>query len=309
MSPLPSSAASVHVPVLMREVLKALALAPGLTVVDGTFGGGGHSRKILEQLGSTGRLIGLDRDPVAIERAPAEFSLPHVSLLAGSYVDLPAAIEPLEISSVDRILVDLGLSSDQLADAERGFSFQSSGALDLRFDGSQGPTAAELIASTSEEELGRLLSEYGEEPAARKIAAALIAQRSRSPIKTVTDLNQVVESVLGHARGRDKHPATRVFQALRITVNRELEHVSRALDQAFPQVLAPGGLLVVITFHSLEDRLVKEAFRRENVWEVLTPRPIEPSPAEVRVNPRSRSAKLRVARRTANPLPEVNVQK
>lgn len=297
MSAFSKKTASVHVPVLVREVLRALELQPGLTVVDGTFGGGGHAAKILEQIGDSGRLIGLDRDPQAIARAASLFPQPNVSLHSRSYVDLPELLAEIGVAAVDRVLVDLGLSSDQLADDARGFSFQSDGPLDLRFDATTGVSASELLQTVSEQELTAILHDYGEEPAARRLAQAMLRQQAAMPIRTAAQLAAVVVEALGPAGPRDKHPATRVFQALRIAVNRELEHVQRALEEVFPQVLKPGGLLAVITFHSLEDRLVKDAFRRSDVWNAITPKPIAPTPAETRVNPRSRSAKLRVARR------------
>ncbi len=296
----PVSPPTVHVPVMMREVLRALDLRPGLVVVDGTLGGGGHAAKILEQIGPSGRLIGLDRDPTALERARPRLSGDNVTLVSASYVDLPQVLPTLALSTVDRILVDLGLSSDQLADHGRGFSFLAEGPLDLRFDATQGIPAAQLVATASEDELTKIFSDYGEDPAAHKLAAAIVKRRAQQPILSARQLADLVEQTLGDPGSREKHPATRIFQALRIAVNRELDHVQQALSTAFPQSLTPGGLLAVITFHSLEDRLVKEAFRHEDAWEVLTPRPIAPTPAEERFNPRCRSAKLRVARRAVS---------
>ncbi|MDP1798296.1 MAG: 16S rRNA (cytosine(1402)-N(4))-methyltransferase RsmH [Planctomycetaceae bacterium] len=287
---------SVHVPVMMREVLRGLELAPGLTVVDGTVGGGGHSKKICEQIGPTGQLIGIDRDPTMLDRARAVLPTAGVSLHRGSYVELPEFLKVDGITAVDRILVDLGLSSDQLADRNRGFSFHADGPLDLRFH-AEGPTAAEFLAKAPEAELEKIFHDYGEEPHARGIAAAIVRQRATHPIVTALDLAELVETVTGHKGRNEKHPATRVFQALRLAVNRELEHVQKALAESFPASLRPGGLLVVISFHSLEDRIVKDAFRDATVWDVVTPKPILPTPTEERVNPRSRSAKIRIARR------------
>jgi 16S rRNA (cytosine1402-N4)-methyltransferase len=196
---------------------------------------------------------------------------------------------------VDRILVDLGLSSDQLAADHRGFSFQATGLLDLRFDSQQGEPAWQWLERLSEAELATLFTDYGEEPHAKLIAAAIVKLRASQPVRTASELAQLVEQTVKGSRDRD--PATRAFQALRIAVNRELDELAQALDVTFPQCLAAGGLLAVITFHSLEDRLVKDAFRRRDVWENCTPKPVEPTPTEVRVNPRSRSAKLRIAQR------------
>ncbi len=291
------TASTVHVPVLLREVLAGLELRPGLVVVDGTFGGGGHAAAILERIGPGGRLIGLDRDPAAIARHADRWAGRPVSLRAASYTELPTVLQELGLTRVDRILVDLGLSSDQLADDARGFSFHATGPLDLRFDPHSGMSAADWLMLVGEPELVRVLTEYGEEPAAKKLAAAILTERQKSPIRTAEQLARLVERVLGAAAAREKHPATRVFQALRIAVNEELRHVEQGVNDVFPDCLVPGGVLGVITFHSLEDRLVKEAFRRSEVWENRTAKPIGPTPAEERVNPRSRSAKLRLARR------------
>ena len=292
---------SVHVPVLMREVLKGMELTPGLTVVDGTIGGGGHSYEILEQIRPGGRLLGLDRDATMLQRASEKVHGPDVILRQASYSELPRLLQELQWPAVDRILVDLGLSSDQLEDDSRGFSFHSEGTLDLRFDPSHGQSAAELLASCSVEQLEAILREFGEEPHSRTIAESLARQRAVQPIRTGTELAEAVKNCVG-VRGQSagKHPATRVFQALRIAVNHELDHVRQAIETEFPKVLKPGGILAVITFHSLEDRIVKQAFRDRNTWEVLTAKPVEPTPAEVRFNPRSRSAKLRLARRKMN---------
>jgi 16S rRNA (cytosine1402-N4)-methyltransferase len=288
---------SVHTPVMLREVLQHLALQPGLVVLDGTVGGGGHSRKILEAIGPEGRLIGLDRDAGMLTKANTVLGGAHVILVHDSYAQARTVLDRLGIERVDRILVDLGLSSDQLADASRGFSFDATGPLDLRFDVTTGKPAWKRLAEWDEAELQNILLEYGEEPHNRRIAAAIVAQRADQPIRTARDLAELVARVVGSKGNRDRHPATRTFQALRIAVNRELDQLTEALHTTFPACLKTGGLLVVISFHSLEDRLVKEAFRERSTLENLTPKPLEPLPAEVRFNPRSRSAKLRVARR------------
>lgn len=292
---------AVHVPVLLREVLQHLRLQPGLIVVDGTVGAGGHSREMLKVIGSEGRLIGLDRDPMMLGHAAKVVSGPNVNLEHSSYVGMPAVLEKLGIPAVDRVLLDLGLSSDQLSDRSRGFGFQSDGPLDLRFDTSTGRSAAELIAQASASELEEILREFGEEPLARPLADFLVKRRAAQPIRTGAELAQAVGECPAFKRmgASEKHPATRVFQALRIAVNHELEHVERGISQSAYQALKPGGLLGVITFHSLEDRLVKNEFRNDQRWENLTSKPIVATPQEQRFNPRSRSAKLRVAMKKA----------
>lgn len=289
--------AAIHIPVLLRETLEALDLRPGLTVVDGTVGGGGHSRKILDRIQPDGILIGLDRDPQMLQHAAQVMTSERSHLCHASYRDLPDVLRPLGILSVDRILIDLGLSSDQLADAERGFGFRTSGPLDMRFDITQGQTAASLLATATVEQLDKIFRDYGEERFSRVIAEQIVAQRRTSPVVTASDLVMAIDVALPAAIKREarKEPATRVFQALRIAVNRELEHLEHALQHSLYESLRPGGRLVVITFHSLEDRLVKHALRDESRWHCLHKKPVVPSPQEIRLNPRARSAKLRVA--------------
>lgn len=292
--------AAVHIPVLLREVQRALALEPGLVVVDGTVGAGGHSRMISGQIGETGLLVGLDRDPMMLGLAAAALPVSErIILKQASYMELPSVLRELDLPDVDRVLLDLGLSSDQLADASRGFGFGADGLLDLRFDVSRGRPARELLATASVDELEYWLSEYGEEPESRRIARFLAGLAATNPIQTGADLANAVAECLG-ARKRepgDKHPATRVFQALRIAANQELEHVQRGLEESVYRSLKPGGLAVVISFHSLEDRIVKQEFRRSERWDCLTAKPVVATHQEQRVNPRSRSAKLRVARK------------
>jgi len=289
---------SVHTPVMLREVLHGLQLQPGLTFVDGTVGGGGHSKEVLARIQPAGRLLGLDRDPMMLELAADAVHGPAVTLRHGSYIELPSILAELGWSKVDRILVDLGLSSDQLAEQSRGFSFHSQGELDLRFDSTQGRSAAELLAESTVEELDHIFREYGEESHSRRLAEHLVRQRATEPVRTGVDLAAaVVNGLKLRVTNREAHPATRIFQALRIAVNGELDQVRQALTTTFPACLATGGILAVITFHSLEDRIAKQALRDADVWEALSPKPLAPSPAEVRYNPRSRSAKLRLARR------------
>jgi 16S rRNA (cytosine1402-N4)-methyltransferase len=284
---------AVHVPVLLGPVLEYLDLHPGLVVVDGTVGGGGHARHILERIEPDGTLIGLDRDPMMLAHAHTALTRPNVRLVHASYADLGEALTRLDVSAVDRVLVDLGLSSDQLADAGRGFSFDADSPLDMRFDISHGPTAADLVNRLPEAELARILFEYGEERHSRRIARRIVMQR---PIRSSAALADLVRRSAPPPRGRQRiHPATRVFQALRIAVNNELGALGTLLHDELPRRLRAGGRAVVIAFHSLEDRLVKQAFRDRHQWENLTRKPVVADEAEVRANPRSRSAKLRAA--------------
>ncbi len=296
-----SAVRAVHIPVLLKETLSSLDLQPGMTVVDGTVGAGGHSRKILEAIRPGGRLIGLDRDPMMLGFAAGNLgNSPDVILRQSSYAELDAVLDELQISSVDRILVDLGLSSDQLADRERGFGIKAGGVLDLRFDVRQGRPASELLRTASVQELTDVFREYGEDPNAHRLAHAIVQQRTSTPLTTAQQLAALVERNSPGSRG-GTHPATRVFQALRIAVNEELHQLQRLLNDVAPRRLAPGGRLVVISFHSLEDRYVKEAFRETERWEPLMKKPVTATPTEERLNPRSRSAKLRAAVRRPPP--------
>lgn len=300
-----------HVPVLYKEVLAWLQPRPDGRYIDATLGGGGHARGILAASAPNGRLLGLDADPEAIAFA-RDILRPfgeRVVLKAANARHLEAIAPPLGFSQVDGVLLDLGLSSRQLADAERGFSFSQDGPLDMRLNSSQGQNAADLVNHLPETELADLLWRYGEERHSRRIARAIVAGR---PLTTTGQLADLVVQTVGR---REKiHPATRTFQALRIAVNDELE----ALDQALPQardLLRPGGRLAVIAFHSLEDRLVKRFYQRESrdclcppevlvcvcehqaTLRVLTSKPVRPTADEIARNPRSRSARLRVAER------------
>lgn len=294
-------ARAVHVPVLLREVLQQMRLEPGLIVVDGTVGAGGHSREMLKVLGNSGRLIGLDRDPMMLGHAAKNLSTGNAELRHASYVELPRVLQELGIGGVDRILLDLGLSSDQLSDSNRGFGFSSEGPLDLRFDVSTGRPASQLLAESSASELEAIFRDYGEEPQAKALSQFLVTRRASQPIRTGAELADAVSEcpAIRRTATRDKHPATRIFQALRIAVNDELNHVQRGISSSSYESLKPEGLLAVISFHSLEDRLVKNEFQNQDRWQVLTPKPIVATPQEQRFNPRSRSAKLRVARKKA----------
>lgn len=303
---------AVHQPVLLREVIQSLDLQPGLVVVDGTVGAGGHSRKILDRIGETGTLIGLDRDPMMLKHAETRLNQANCHLHHASYVEIPRILEEHHLAEVDRVLLDLGLSSDQLADESRGFGFDAEGPLDLRFDTSQDLPAWEWIAKHSEAEITHVLETFGEERFSKQIAHELVNRRNARPVRSAADLMEAVDIAVPDSAKRSarKHPATRVFQALRIAVNRELEQVETALNQTLPRVLKPGGRAVVITFHSLEDRIVKDAFRDQSRWQNLTPHPLLATPTEQRINPRSRPAKLRAAlnrppRETAESPPSV----
>ncbi len=291
---------AIHQPVLPHEVRESLDLRPGLTVVDATVGAGGHSREIFPLIQPDGLLIGIDRDPMMLELAGRVLNIPHPNIVLhqSSYVELPDIMAEHSITGVDRVLADLGLSSDQLADDSRGFSFDANGPLDLRFDPSSGESAAEILASHSVEDLSSIFSEFGEEPFSKQIASAIVGARRHSPIQTSRDLAAFVEAAVSRRGQSSKHPATRVFQALRIAVNEELQHVTDFVDRVLPQVIVSGGRAAIITFHSLEDRLVKRAFRDKQKWQPVTSKPITASSVERRQNPRSRSAKLRVAVRT-----------
>ena len=288
---------AIHQPVLAHELRELLALEPGLRVVDVTVGAGGHSRQILEQIRPGGLLIGVDRDPMMLQFAGKELGVPanDVILVQSSYVAIPEILAEQQIAGVDRVLADLGLSSDQLADESRGFSFHAEGPLDLRFDASTGETAAELLQRASAEELRRIFREYGEEPFSDRIAEAIIKSRRRTPVHTAQQLADLVTETVPRRRESAKHPATLVFQALRIAVNDELQQVSELVGLILPRVVVSGGRVAIITFHSLEDRIVKRAFRDKSVWQPVNTKPVTASSVERRQNPRSRSAKLRVA--------------
>jgi len=289
--------ASIHTSVLPAEVMSYLAIEPGMRVVDGTLGGGGHTRLFAEAVGPTGLVIAIDRDPAAIDRGARELAGLPVRFAQADYCNLPEVLDALEIDRVDRVLLDVGLSSDQLADQSRGFSFESDGPLDLRFDPTEGEPAWRMVNRMRPESLADIIHEFGEERFSRRIARRIAAVREREPIKSARDFARVVMSAIPRQYPPPRiHPATRTFQALRIAVNQELKSLRIALER-IPSRLTPGGRLAVISFHSLEDRLVKEAFRNRQVWESLTKSPVEAGNEEVLRNPRSRSAKLRAAQR------------
>jgi 16S rRNA (cytosine1402-N4)-methyltransferase len=289
---------SQHVPVMLDEVVHWLGPRAGQTLVDGTLGGGGHTRALAERVGSDGLVIALDRDPAALAVAQVQLRGLNVVLAESNFCDLPEVLSQLQIQAVDGIVLDLGLSSDQLADPERGFSFDAVGPLDLRFNPEEGQPASRLVNQMREENLADLIFKYGEERFSRRIARAIASARREKSIETARALAEIVRGAVPRQKHERIDPATRTFQALRIAVNDELKSLENALRR-LPECLHESGRLAVISFHSLEDRPVKEAFRDDPRWESLTRKPIRPGETEVSRNPRSRSAKLRVAARTA----------
>jgi 16S rRNA (cytosine1402-N4)-methyltransferase len=291
----------VHEPVMVGEVLVGLNCRSGRLYVDGTVGEGGHAAAILDRIGPEGELWGLDRDPHALQAAATRLAH-HASkfhLFHHSYAQLGELLGAAGLPGAAGILLDLGLSSLQLQKSQRGFSFGGDEPLDMRFNPEEpGPTAATLLNRTPETELARIFREYGEEPRARRLARLVVQERRRRPFRTTGQLVKLVEQAQGPGWRRGRlHPATRVFQALRLAVNLELEELTAFLTHA-PAWLEPGGRLVVIAYHSLEDRLVKQsmaAWERAGVMVRLTRKPLTPTVAEVQANPRARSAKLRIA--------------
>jgi 16S rRNA (cytosine1402-N4)-methyltransferase len=300
--PLDPGVVSAHIPVLLEEAIGILRPRPGGRYLDATIGLGGHAEAMLESSAPTGVVVGIDRDAEALASTRARLARVGERLILrhGRYEALTALTEPL--GPFDGILFDLGASSLQLDAAERGFAFGQQGPLDMRMDRSQGETAADLLQRLSERELADLIFAWGEERWSRRIARAIATARIERPIVTTTDLAAVVaRSIPRRWWPRRIHPATRTFQAIRIAVNEELVGLGRALEDA-ARLLAPGGRVAVVSFHSLEDRIVKRTWRRleaEGGLRVLTGRPITPGAAEAASNPRSRSAKLRALERPA----------
>lgn len=290
---------NAHQPVLLAEALELLAVKPGGRYVDGTVGLGGHAEALLQASAPSGVLLAVDRDSEAL--AAAEERLrpwgDRVRLEHGDYREIPRLLKD---QRADGILLDLGMSSLQLDSSDRGFSFRAEGPLDMRMDRSQGQTAAELVNRLPERELADLIYRYGEERASRRIARAIVEARRRDRITTTTELASIVRRAAGRSRRPGLDPATRTFQALRIQVNRELEGLADCLRR-LADCLAPGGRLVVIAFHSLEDREVKQTFRElaGQGFALLTKKPLSPGEAEVARNPRARSARLRALAREA----------
>jgi 16S rRNA (cytosine1402-N4)-methyltransferase len=294
-----------HAPVLFQEAIDLLRVRPGATVVDCTLGLAGHAAGIVKLLGAEGHLIGFDRDPEALALAKKKLDrvcqelggqAPKVTLVGEAFSSAPRHLQP---ASVDGLLADFGVSSLQLDEAGRGFSFMADGPLDMRMDTRSGPTAAQVVNEASERELADLIYEYGEERRSRRIARAIVRGR---PVTTTGQLARLVTSAARPMKQERINPATRTFQALRIHVNRELDEI-RSLMEAAPGLLKPSARLAVISFHSLEDRIVKDSLRegaRQGIWEILTRKPVTAGEEELERNPRSRSAKLRAAERLAN---------
>ena len=311
-----------HITVLLNETVDAVLTRPDGLYVDGTFGRGGHSRLLLSKLGPEGRLVAIDRDPEAIAAATSgdtRVSDPRFSIRHAAFADMRSELAAIGIDQVDGILLDIGVSSPQIDTPERGFSFRFDGPLDMRMDTTRGESAAEFLARADERQITEVIKGYGEERFASQIAKALVARREGGrAVRTTAELSEVVAGAV-KTREPGQDPATRTFQALRIHVNAELEELRQALSAALA-LLSPGGRLAVISFHSLEDRIVK-TFIAEHSKEVVDRRApfaepaalallniarIKPSETEVRANPRSRSAVLRVAERTEAPLPPVH---
>lgn len=301
-----------HIPVLLQEVLDGLQIKPEGIYVDGTVGMGGHSYAIAKRL-TSGRLIGIDRDRTALQesaRRLQEFG-DRVLLLHGNFTALKTILAEQQITKVDGILLDIGVSSPQIDQAERGFSYLKNGPLDMRMDASQQTSAADIVREADESELEEIFWKYGEERWGRKIAQRIVRERSRQPITTTLELADIVEQAVPRRNQRDGHPAKRIFQALRIAVNDELDALTSALEDAM-ELLLPGGRLCVITFHSLEDRIVKQFLVEQNrdcicpkefpvcvcdhqrIARIITRKPITAGRKECEENPRAASAKLRI---------------
>ena len=309
-----SPTALQHTTVLLTEAIDSLVTAPGGTYLDGTYGRGGHSRLLLERLAPTGRLVAIDRDVQAVQAATSgetRVSDPRFSIHHTSFAHMAEALTDAGVQRVDGLLLDLGVSSPQIDDPERGFSFRFDGPLDMRMDTTRGESAADFLARADERQLTEVIRDYGEERFALQVAKALVARReSGNPVRTTGELSDLVARAV-KTREAGQNPATRTFQALRIFVNAELEELEQGLKAAL-DLLAPGGRLVVISFHSLEDRIVKQFIARESKTEVDRRAPfapekphrlraiarIKPGETEVRANPRARSAVMRVAERT-----------
>jgi 16S rRNA (cytosine1402-N4)-methyltransferase len=289
-----------HTPVLLKETIDFLGVRAGGTYVDCTLGLAGHASEVVRLLGPKGHLIGFDRDPEALELAKANLDgvcqelgsqAPQVTLVSEAFSSIAKHVQP---ASLDGLLADFGVSSLQLDEAHRGFSFRTDGPLDMRMDTRSGPTAAQVVNEENEQVLANLIYEYGEERRSRRIARAIVRGR---PLTTTGELARIVAAAAPAMKSDKIHPATRTFQALRIFVNRELDEIRELLEVA-PKLLKPSGRLVVISFHSLEDRIAKDSLRegaRQKIWELLTKKPVIASQEEMDRNPRSRSAKLRAA--------------
>ncbi|HEX9788963.1 MAG TPA: 16S rRNA (cytosine(1402)-N(4))-methyltransferase RsmH [Candidatus Binatia bacterium] len=306
-----------HVPVLVAELVEWLRPEPGKRYLDGTLGGGGHTEAILIRSSPDGQVLGLDRDDEAIAAAHERLRRFDRRFMArqASFANAKEILTEIGWHTVDGVVLDLGISSHQIDSPERGFSFRAQARLDMRMDKRQLLDAQEIVNSLPGDELERIFRDYGEESGARRIAQAIVDERERSPIQTTAELVTIIERVKGGGRRRHHHPATQVFQALRVAVNQELQHLEQFLESGFETLRQPGGRMAAISFHSLEDRLVKRAFRKwsraclcparvlrcQCGWSqkvrLMTKKPIVPSASEIHTNPRARSAKLRVVER------------
>lgn len=305
-----------HIPVLLGETINGLGIDPDGIYVDCTIGGAGHSSEIIARLSGKGRLIGLDRDPDAVQTARerlAQYS--NVTVVQSNYSDIRSVLYSLGVDKVSGILMDLGVSSHQLDEGSRGFSYHQDSYLDMRMS-QTGTSAADLVNNLSQQQLAKILFEYGEEKFANRIAANIVRARENAPVETTMQLADIIRQSVPQKARREKNPCKKSFQALRIAVNSEFEHLTRGLDDAF-ESLRPGGRLAVITFHSLEDRLVKQKFAgwckgcicppdfpqcvcgRKPLGRLITRKPVEAAPEELENNNRSRSAKLRIIERSA----------
>ena len=306
----------VHKSIMLEEVIESLAIKPNGIYVDGTLGGAGHSSEIVKRLGEDGRLIGIDQDGEAIEAATKRLK-PYkdkVTIVRSNYAQMKEVLRDLGIPKVDGILLDLGVSSYQLDNAERGFTYREDVPLDMRMDQRQTKTAKDIVNDYSEMELYHIIRDYGEDPFAKNIAKHIVKNRADKPIETTFELNEIIKAAVPAKMRQNGHPSKQTFQAIRIECNQELEVLKKALDELI-DLLHPGGRFCIITFHSLEDRIVKNAFRRNenpctcppefpvcvcgkvSKGKVITRKPILPSEEELEVNSRSKSAKLRIFER------------
>ncbi len=291
-----------HIPVMLKEVMNYLSPKPGGVYVDATLGLGGHATEILRCIGPRGQLIGIDRDAKSLERAKEKLApyLDQCTFIHGNYSQMDAFLKNLNINQVDGILIDLGISSFQLDDPLRGFSLQANGPLDMRMNQEEGRSAFDVINSYSPDELISIFQDFGEERYSKRIVRHLVNRRDEHPIESTKELAEIIIRAVPFGGGGQRiHPATRVFQAIRIAVNKELESLQEALNKSM-DLLTVGGRIAVISFHSLEDRIVKNIFREfkgKNIVEILTKKPLRPTEEEVSLNGRARSARLRVAER------------
>ena len=306
----------IHIPVLLGETINGLDIDPDGIYVDCTVGGAGHSSEIAARLSEKGRLIGLDRDPDAVQTATERLAkYKNVTVVQSNYSDIRSVLDSLGVDKVSGILMDLGVSSHQLDEGSRGFSYHQDSYLDMRMS-QTGTSAADLVNTLSEQQLAKILFEYGEEKFSRRIAANIVRARENAPVQTTSQLADIIRQSVPQKARREKNPCKKTFQALRIAVNSEFEHLTKGLDDAF-ECLRPGGRLAVITFHSLEDRLVKQKFAgwckgcicppdfpqcvcgRKPQGRLITRKPVEADQSELESNNRSRSAKLRIIERSA----------